>query len=110
MNTSFPIAVVEALRKRIRCLESWSRRKALLPFGIKAIDELRTRGDAPSPEFCNERANSELSPQARRGEAAARCDYPSHTVEEFPHLTPSGPFELIRCRGRKRRMVVEWNM
>jgi hypothetical protein len=79
MNTSFPIAVVEALRKRIRCLEGGARyRKALLPFGIKAIDELRTRRDTPSPEFCNERANSELSPQAGevRGRGQMQLPFP----------------------------------
>jgi hypothetical protein len=93
MNTSFPIAVVEALRKRIRCLEGGAR-QALLPFGIKAIDELRTRGDAPS------RANSELSLQARRGEGPRPvCDYPSYKVAETSPFAAPGPFELIRCRG-----------
>jgi hypothetical protein len=40
MNTPVPIAVIEALRERIRCLEGGARhRRAVLPFGIKAIDE-----------------------------------------------------------------------
>jgi protein ImuA len=40
MNTPVPIAVVEALRERIRCLEGRpAHRRAVLPFGIKAIDE-----------------------------------------------------------------------
>src|SRR5262252_7633041 len=40
MNTPVPIAVVESLRERIRCLEGGARhRRAVLPFGIKAIDE-----------------------------------------------------------------------
>src|SRR5215475_11222294 len=39
MNTPVPIAVLEALRERIRCLEGGARhRRAVLPFGIKAID------------------------------------------------------------------------
>src|SRR5262249_27309947 len=38
MNTPVPIAVVEALRERIRSLEGRARhRRAVLPFGIKAI-------------------------------------------------------------------------
>jgi protein ImuA len=40
MDTSVHIATVEALRERIRCLEGGARhRRAVLPFGIKAIDE-----------------------------------------------------------------------
>jgi protein ImuA len=40
MNTSVPIAGLEALRERIQCLEGRARhRRAVLPFGIKAIDE-----------------------------------------------------------------------
>src|SRR5215470_5504870 len=40
MNTPVPIAVVAALRERIRCLERGARHRwAVLPFGIKAIDE-----------------------------------------------------------------------
>jgi hypothetical protein len=39
MNTPAPIAVVAALRERIRCLEGRTRHgRAILPFGIKAID------------------------------------------------------------------------
>src|SRR5467141_4321129 len=39
MYTPVPIAVVEALPERIRCLEGGARyRRAVLPFGIKAID------------------------------------------------------------------------
>src|SRR6266446_3436450 len=39
MNTPVPIAVVAALRERIRCLEGRARHgRAVLPFGIKAID------------------------------------------------------------------------
>ena len=39
MYTPVPIAVVAALRERIRCLEGGARhRRAVLPFGIKAID------------------------------------------------------------------------
>ena len=39
MYTPVPIAVVAALRERIRCLEGGARhRLAVLPFGIKAID------------------------------------------------------------------------
>src|SRR5262249_60346210 len=45
MNTPVPIAVVEALRERIRCLEGGARhRRAVLPFGIKAIDERLPEG------------------------------------------------------------------
>src|SRR5258708_9650020 len=40
MDTSVHIATVTALRERIRCLEGGARhRRAVLPFGIKAIDE-----------------------------------------------------------------------
>jgi protein ImuA len=39
MDTSVHIATVEALRERIRCLEGGARHeRAVLPFGIKAID------------------------------------------------------------------------
>jgi len=39
MNTPVPIAVVAALRERIRCLEGRARHgRAVLPFGVKAID------------------------------------------------------------------------
>src|SRR5215470_13595943 len=39
MNTPVPIAVVAALRERIRCLEGGARHgRAVLPFGIPAID------------------------------------------------------------------------
>ena len=39
MNTPVPIAVIAALRERIRCLEGGARhRRAVLPFGVKAID------------------------------------------------------------------------
>ena len=39
MNTFVPIAAIEALRERIRCLEGGARhRRAVLPFGIEAID------------------------------------------------------------------------
>jgi protein ImuA len=45
MNTPVPIAVVAALRERIRCLEGGARhRRAVLPFGIKAIDERLSEG------------------------------------------------------------------
>jgi protein ImuA len=45
MNTPVPIAVVEALRERIRCLEGRpAHRRAVLPFGIKAIDERLPEG------------------------------------------------------------------
>jgi protein ImuA len=40
MDTSVNIATIDALRERIRCLEGGARhRRAVLPFGIKAIDE-----------------------------------------------------------------------
>src|SRR5215470_1454794 len=39
MNTPVPIAVVAALRERIRCLEGRTRHgRAVLPFGVSAID------------------------------------------------------------------------
>jgi hypothetical protein len=45
MNSPVPIAVVAALRERIRCLEGGARhRRAVLPFGIKAIDERLPEG------------------------------------------------------------------
>src|SRR6266849_786028 len=45
MNASVPIATVEALRERIQCLEGRARhRRAMLPFGIKAIDERLPEG------------------------------------------------------------------
>src|SRR5712671_3830895 len=45
MYTPVPIAVVAALRERIRCLEGGGpRRKTVLPFGIKAIDERLPEG------------------------------------------------------------------
>jgi hypothetical protein len=45
MNTPVPIAVVAALRERIRCLEGGARhRRAVLPFGVKAIDERLPEG------------------------------------------------------------------
>src|SRR5258708_7904587 len=45
MDTSFHIATVTALRERIRCLEGGARhRRAVLPFGIKAIDERLPEG------------------------------------------------------------------
>jgi protein ImuA len=45
MNTSTPIAQIEALRERIRRLEGGERhRRAVLPFGIKAIDERLPEG------------------------------------------------------------------
>jgi protein ImuA len=45
MNTPVPIAVVEALRERIRCLEGRARhQRAVLPFGVKAIDERLPEG------------------------------------------------------------------
>src|SRR5467141_1747851 len=45
MYTPVPIAVVEALRERIRCLEGRARhRRAVLPFGIKTIDERWAEG------------------------------------------------------------------
>jgi hypothetical protein len=40
MDTSVHIATVAALRERIQCLEGGAtHRRAVLPFGIKAIDE-----------------------------------------------------------------------
>jgi protein ImuA len=40
MNTFVPIATIDALRERIRCLEGRARHgRAVLRFGIKAIDE-----------------------------------------------------------------------
>src|SRR6266436_3401689 len=40
MNTPVPNAIVAALRERIRCLEGRAtHQRAVLPFGIKAIDE-----------------------------------------------------------------------
>jgi protein ImuA len=40
MNTSVHIATVEELRERIRCLEGGARHsRAVLPFGVNAIDE-----------------------------------------------------------------------
>src|SRR5712692_1250110 len=40
MYTPVPIAVVAALRERIRCLEGGARhRRTVLPFGVKAIDQ-----------------------------------------------------------------------
>src|SRR5262245_49465485 len=45
MDTSVHIATVEALRERIRCLEVRERyQRAVLPFGIKAIDERLPEG------------------------------------------------------------------
>src|SRR6266478_8080233 len=45
MNTPVPNAIVAALRERIRCLEGRARhRRAVLPFGIKAIDERLPEG------------------------------------------------------------------
>jgi protein ImuA len=45
MDTSVHIATVAALRERIRCLEGGARhRRAVLPFGIKAIDERLPEG------------------------------------------------------------------
>jgi protein ImuA len=45
MNTPVPIAVVEALRERIRCLEGGARyRRVVLPLGVKAIDERLPEG------------------------------------------------------------------
>jgi len=39
MDTSTPVAQIEALRERIRCLEGGARhRRSVLPFGIEAID------------------------------------------------------------------------
>jgi protein ImuA len=40
-----PLAAIDALRERIRCLEGGARhRRAVLPFGIKAIDERLPEG------------------------------------------------------------------
>src|SRR5215831_12814035 len=40
MNTIVPVATIEALHERIRCVEGGARHhQAVLPFGIKAIDE-----------------------------------------------------------------------
>jgi protein ImuA len=45
MYTPVPIAVVAALRERIRCLEGGARhQRAVLPFGVKAIDERLPEG------------------------------------------------------------------
>ena len=45
MYTPVPIAVIAALRERIRCLEGGERhRRAVLPFGVKAIDERLPEG------------------------------------------------------------------
>jgi protein ImuA len=45
MYTPAPIAVVAALRERIQCLEGRARhRRAVLPFGIKVIDERLPEG------------------------------------------------------------------
>jgi hypothetical protein len=45
MNTPAHPAAVEALRERIQCLEGRARyRRAVLPFGIKAIDERLPEG------------------------------------------------------------------
>jgi hypothetical protein len=45
MYTPVPTAVIEALRERIRCLEGGAKdRRAVLPFGIKAIDERLPEG------------------------------------------------------------------
>ena len=45
MNTPVPIAVVQALRERIRCLEGRARHgRAVLPFGVKIIDERLPEG------------------------------------------------------------------
>jgi hypothetical protein len=45
MYTPVPNAVVAALRERIRCLEGGARhRRAVLPFGFKAIDERLPEG------------------------------------------------------------------
>src|SRR5712675_2144298 len=45
MNTPVPNATVAALRERIQCLEGGaSHRRAVLPFGIKAIDERLPEG------------------------------------------------------------------
>jgi protein ImuA len=45
MSKSLHIATVEALRERIRCLEGGARHeRAVLPFGVKAIDERLPEG------------------------------------------------------------------
>ena len=45
MNTPVPNAAIDALRERIRSLEGGARhRRAVLPFGIKAIDECLPEG------------------------------------------------------------------
>src|SRR6266436_9803616 len=45
MYTPVSIAIVAALRERIRCLEGRGRhRRAVLPFGVKAIDERLPEG------------------------------------------------------------------
>src|SRR5712672_3909267 len=45
MDTSVHIATVAALRERIRCLEGGARHwRAVLPFGIKAVDERLLEG------------------------------------------------------------------
>src|SRR6266404_3883111 len=45
MYTPLPIALVAALRERIQCLEGRAKhRRAVLPFGIKAIDERLPEG------------------------------------------------------------------
>jgi hypothetical protein len=45
MGTSLHIATIEALRERIRCLEGGARHgRAILPFGVKAIDERLPEG------------------------------------------------------------------
>jgi protein ImuA len=45
MDLSVHIPTVEALRERIRCLEGGAtHRRAVLPFGIKAIDERLSEG------------------------------------------------------------------
>ncbi len=45
MSASLHIATIDALRERIRCLEGGARHKrAVLPFGIKAIDERLPEG------------------------------------------------------------------
>jgi hypothetical protein len=45
MSTSLHIATVDALRERIRCLEGGTtHERAVLPFGVKAIDERLPEG------------------------------------------------------------------
>jgi protein ImuA len=45
VNTSTPIAQIDALRERIRCLEGGARHgRAVLPFGVRAIDERLPEG------------------------------------------------------------------